>query len=657
MKLVGRALRSALAITIAVILLASIHDNDNVVDTSMQADITVSTETAVANDRLQSVAGEQREAIDAVTDRVVAQQQLETVAPVSHDSATMMGPPEVDAETPATQPAAESEASAKGTTPRDKMSGPVAALLDAGAIGDAELVVRYDEHPELFDDELVAKLGGEVVRSYAHLEMRAIRLPVASLEELATDTNVDWLSLDEDVSSTSVASRAAANLPATGSINAGYTGSSVGIAVLDTGIAQHGDLSNNIMQYSFLGGAYPTPVVVGSDITVLNNSVREDLYGHGTHIAGLLAGSGSASSDLYEGAAQGSTLLSLQVLDQNGGGSMSDVMAALDWLLTYGEHFDIRVVNLSLGKGISESNQTDPLVLAVERLWDAGMVVVVAAGNDGFSGSMTINSPGNSRKVITVGSVTDNGTGADYSDDYVSSFSSQGPTIGDYVLKPDLLAPGNRLVGTVAKNSKLVEVLPTRQRGCQLIACGNDVYLEMSGTSMATPMVAAAVALMLEKDPTLSPATVKARLMRSAQKIDADPTEAGAGLLDTNAALNDSGVLAGDALSPLMIFDDINNTVLIEDTAVLWGDNLWGSAYLFNNGATWASGAAYTDANGVTASGYVWTDGGVGAKGYQWTDGGIGAKGYQWTDGMAAKSLLDSDSSNTYLLNDDEPGQ
>lgn len=539
--------------------------------------------------------------------------------------------------------------------PRDKMSGPVAALAAAGT-GIAEIVVRYDQHPELFDDERVAELGGEVTRTYEHLDMRAITIPAMSLEKLAVDENVDWLSLDDDISSTSFASRQAANVPAAGSANAGYSGSSVGIAVLDTGISKHGDLDDSILQYSFLNGAYPEPQIANGEIVTFNDSVRDDKFGHGTHVAGVLSGGGTDSEGEFKGSATGAKVLALQVLDKDGGGSMSDVMAALDWLLTYGSYFDIRVVNLSLGKGISESNGTDPLVIAVENLWDAGMVVVVAAGNEGFSGSMTVTSPGNSRKVITVGSLTDNGTGADHLDDYVSSFSSRGPTIGDYVLKPDLLAPGNRVVAAIPGQSKLAQALTGRIKSCTKTGCA-DNYLEMSGTSMATPLVSAAVALMLDKDPSLTPATVKARLMRSAVKLDADPSEVGAGLLNVDAALNDAGTVSGQALSPLMVFDDANDGVLVEDTAELWGDSIWGSGYLYNNGFSWASGASFTDENGVTANGYMWTDGGVSAKGYMWTDGGVSAKGYMWTDGVKAKSLLDGDSESGLFLNDDGPAE
>ena len=560
-----------------------------------------------------------------------------------------VGPQRATATSPAESAATERKA------PRDKMSGPVAALAAAGGPELVEIVVRYAEQPALFDDEYVASLGGEVMRSYKTFDMRAIRIPAASLEELAIDDNVDWLSVDDKVSFTSAASRGAANKPKSNSVNFGYTGSNVGVAILDTGVAAHADLGASIVQYSFLSGAYPVPDIVDGEISVLNDDARQDLFGHGTHVAGIVTGSGQNSGHSYEGTSLNATVLSLQVLDENGGGSMSDVMAALDWLLVYGGYFDIDVVNLSLGKSISESNTTDPLVIAVEKLWDAGMVVVVAAGNNGNSGSMTITSPGNSRKVITVGSLTDNNTGNNGSDDYVSSFSSMGPTIGDLVLKPDLVAPGNRVVATVDSGTTLGGMLPDRIRNCNGSGC-SGIYLEMSGTSMATPLVSAAVALMLEKDPTLSPATVKARLMRSARKLDADAMTAGAGALDIDAAMNETGVMTVEALSPLMVPDSATNGVLVQDTAVLWGDVTWGSGYLFSDGSTWATGYGWTDENGVSAYGYAWTDEDVWAKGYGWTDETVSAKGYGWTDGdeVAAKSLLTSDGSGL-SLNDDAP--
>ena len=573
---------------------------------------------------------------------------------------------------------------------RSKMSGPVAALARLGGHKPADLIVSYDDHPELFEDGRIESLGGEVVRHYDVLKLLAVRLPAGSLVDLAIDEKVDRVSLDAPVATTSWSSRIAAKSPELPSNNATFTGSNIGVAVLDSGVAYHSDIAADVRQYSFIGGAYPQPELVGDQIVTYNDSGRGDGYGHGTHVAGIIAGSGYGSNGEFHGPASGGKILSLKVLDDNGQGSMSDVMAALDWLLQYGSYFDIRVANLSLGKSISESNTTDPLVLAVEQLWDSGIVVAVAAGNYGREGYFSITSPANSRKVITVGSLTDSNTGDDYTDDYVSTYSSRGPTVGDHVSKPDLIAPGNRLIAASPQGSYLETLLPGLVVPCSAQNVCADNYMTMSGTSMATPLVAAAAALMLEKDPTLSPATVKARLMRSAKKLDAAPVIAGAGLLDIEAALDETGVVTGEALSPLLQYDEATGGTLMEDTAELWGDAHWGAGYMWTDsgdvpvggglltdsgvsangfiwtdggvnangyiwtdGSIWANGALWTD-GGVAAFGYTWTDGGVDANGYIWTDGGVDANGYIWTDGMKSLSLWDLDSPSP-AMNDDSP--
>ncbi|MDH3621353.1 MAG: S8 family peptidase, partial [Gammaproteobacteria bacterium] len=574
-------------------------------------------------------------------------------------------------------------------TAHSKMSGPVAALARAGGQQPADLIVSYDEHPELFEDGRIESLGGEVIRHYKVLKLLAVRLPADSLVELAIDEKVDRVSLDGIVAATSSASRRAAKSPVYPSNNSTFRGSNIGIAVLDSGVAYHTDIRTDIHQYSFLQGAFPHPEIDDGEVESYNSSARGDGYGHGTHVAGIIAGSGKGSSGRYKGPASGSKILSLKVLDDTGQGSMSDVMAALDWLLKYGSYFDIRVANLSLGKPITESNTTDPLVLAVEQLWDSGIVVAVAAGNYGREGYFSITSPGNSRKVITVGSLTDNNTGDDYSDDYVSTYSSRGPSAGDHVSKPDLVAPGNRLIAASPKESYLEKLLPELVVSCTYADTCEDNYMTMSGTSMATPLVAAAAAMMLDKDSTLSPATVKARLMRSAQKLDESPVVGGAGLLDIEAALDETGVVDGEALSPLLVYDEETGGTLMEDTSALWGDDVWGAGYMWTDGGVSANGALWTD-GGVSANGFIWTDGGVNANGYIWTDGsiwahgalwtdggiaafgymwtdgginangylwtdGVNANGYIWTDGLRALALWDLDSANPAMNDDEQP--
>ncbi|MEN0043910.1 MAG: S8 family peptidase [Pseudomonadota bacterium] len=559
------------------------------------------------------------------------------------------------------------------TDPASKMSGRLAALAAAGGNTPVEVVVSYADYPEMFDDARVAELGGEVVRSYNNLDVRAIRLPAGRLNDLALETRVDRLSLDAPVRSVSESARITANVPEGAQANAVWEGAGVGVAIIDSGVATHSVLANTAVQFDFTGGQYPVPVVTNGVVVVPNSVPRADQFGHGTHVAGIVAGAGADSAGEFQGTSMQAPLLAMQVLDDKGAGSMSDVMAALDWLVSYGHHYNIRVVNLSLGKTVSESNATDPLVLAAEALWDSGVVVLAAAGNDGHNGNFTINSPGNSRKIITVGSLTDGGTGSDLSDDYVSTFSSRGPTVGDLVLKPDLVAPGNKIVAAIPDNSVLKNLLPQRNGVCSMATCSGQ-YLELSGTSMATPMVAAAAARMLAKDPTLSPDTIKARLMRSARKVDGEPTSYGAGVLDVEAALNETGFVPGQALSPVMIRDEASNGILVEDTGGLWGDSQWAAGYLYYSGFNWSQADSATTDNalsGISSTGFLWSDE-VGANGFLWSDEGVWANGYLWSDegtggnvwargflwsdeagGTGARSLLDTDWENYGSLSDD----
>ncbi|MEO1576485.1 MAG: S8 family serine peptidase, partial [Pseudomonadota bacterium] len=298
-----------------------------------------------------------------------------------------------------------------------------------------------------------------------------------------------------------------------------------------------------------------------------------DPLGHGTHVAGIAGGNGTLSAGAYPGMAPDANIFDVRVLRHDGRGTVSDVLAGLDWVLANHAEHNIRVVNMSLGKAVEMSVDSDPLVLATEAVWDAGVAVVASAGNYGKLGYAHITSPGNSPKIITVGSVTDRGT-IDPSDDYVSSYSSLGPTGIDRIMKPDMLAPGNRFIAPISKNAHFKSAIANGSPACGGGCDGR--YLEMSGTSMAAGVVSGAALLMISKDPTLNPATVKARLMRSATKLDIDPIIAGAGVLDVAAALNETGRLSA-APSPRMIASADGSGVMIEDTAQLWGGNEWGA--------------------------------------------------------------------------------
>ena len=249
-----------------------------------------------------------------------------------------------------------------------------------------------------------------------------------------------------------------------------YTGKGVGVAVLDTGIFPHMDFRNRIRAFADF---------------VAYKSMPYDDNGHGTHVAGILAGDGTASMGKYKGVAPGCGLVALKVLDRFGNGSREQVLRAFRWILDHREQYRIRIVNISVGTTCRSVSDQDVLIQGVEKLWDEGLVVVAAAGNQGPKpGSVT--APGSSRKVITVGS-SDMLTGR-------AAVSGCGPT-AECVCKPDLVAPGNHIVSCAPGTA--------------------NTYGVKSGTSMSTPLVSGAIALMLEKDPLLTNVEIKMLLRES----------------------------------------------------------------------------------------------------------------------------------------------
>ena len=312
----------------------------------------------------------------------------------------------------------------------------------------------------------------------------------------------------------------------------------------------------------------------------------DDHYGHGAHVAGIIGGNGKLSSGsnaihTFRGIAPNVNLINLRVLDANGKGTDSAVIAAIQEAIALKNKYNIRVINLSLGRPVYESYHLDPLCQAVEQAWKAGIVVVVAAGNDGRNNSAgtngygTIMAPGNDPYVITVGAMKDNSS-ITRADDTVASYSSKGPTSIDHVVKPDLVAPGNRIFSLKASTAQLVNIAPGNAAPVKYYentgstALSND-YFQLSGTSMAAPMVSGAAALLLQKDPSLTPELVKARLMKTATKnfpsfstvLDGnnvyisqyDIFTIGAGYLDVAAALNNTDTGNGIAVSPTVYFD------------------------------------------------------------------------------------------------------
>jgi subtilisin family serine protease len=400
-------------------------------------------------------------------------------------------------------------------------------------------------------DSSLRQLGGVVTRRFAKLGALSASLPPAALNSLAERADVRYVSVDsavgaaghvETTTGTSLV-RTQTTLSLLG-IPIGTTtldGAGASIAVLDSGIDTRHEAFRDALGLSR----------VAASIDFTGEGRTDDPYGHGTHVASLAAGRGVAPSGAYQGVAPGAKLLNLRVLDSTGQGSVSGLLAALDWVLQNRALYNVRVVNLSLGTRAVDDYRDDPLCAAVRRLSDAGVVVVAAAGNSGhdsFGNKVygQVHSPGDEPSAITVGASNTFGTDA-RSDDTVTTYSSRGPTRGaladdggvahyDNFVKPDLVAPGNKLIGAAADDNALLASHPELNVDASQAPTRRMMYL--SGTSMATPVVAGAVAVVLQSNPALTPNLVKAVLSLTAQPLAGfNHLEQGAGELNVEGAV------------------------------------------------------------------------------------------------------------------------
>ncbi len=341
-----------------------------------------------------------------------------------------------------------------------------------------------------------------------------------------------------------------------------------------------------------------------------------DDFGHGTHVAGIIAGNGFDTYGTRTGVAPRAKLVALKVLDQNGHGYVSDVIAAIDYAIAIKDTYNIRVINLSVATGVFESFTTDPLALAAKRAVDAGIVVVAAAGNLGETATGApqfggITCPGNAPWVLTVGASTHAGT-TPRSDDRRGSFSSLGPTWIDFTAKPDLLAYGVGIESLAAPNSTLYDHYP------QYLLDGTrptpfKPYLSLSGTSMAAPVVSGTVALMLEANPHLTPNGIKALLQYTAQVRPGEhPLAQGAGLLNARGAIRMARFFADPAHRSPLPADIIAGEWISWGRRILWGNVMVSGGVplpgsnAWNLGVTW--GAAATPAGDAVAWGVNYDD-------------------------------------------------
>ncbi len=351
----------------------------------------------------------------------------------------------------------------------------------------------------------IKSLSTKVKTSLPLINGIACNLTTDVIYRLANSPDIQYISFDSKVFTQ--LDIAAPTIKANYPHNLGYKGKNITVAVIDTGVAPHQDLIR------------PNNRIVGFKDFINNKDSPYDDNGHGTHVAGIIAGNGYSSRGKYTGIAPEANILAIKALDNEGSGNTSNIISAISYIVNTRDTYGTKIINLSIGSPANSSCRNDPLCRAVVEAMNKGMVVVAAAGNSG-PGTSTILSPGINPNVITVGASNDNRT-IDIADDTIASFSSRGPTI-EGVPKPDLVAPGVNI--NSLSNLKL------------------DGYRSSSGTSMAAPFISGTVALMLEKNKSLSSKEIRKKLMDSCISLNNNRESQGAGLVNLEKLLYEKEV-------------------------------------------------------------------------------------------------------------------
>jgi len=439
--------------------------------------------------------------------------------------------------------------------------------------GQSRVIVRFVDNTS--DDDiaaLIGQAGGSRRKSLRSVVGGSAILSNGAIKNLAKNPLVAGISVDRVIACSM--ERTGATVGATAvRQELGVDGTGVGVAIIDSGaFSSHDYLASTgrVVQFvDFVNG----------------QSAAYDDYGHGTHVAGIIAGSGADSNGARTGIAPGAQLIVLKVLDASGQGRISDVIAAIEYAIANRYTLNIRVINLSIAAGVYESYNTDPLTLAALAAVRAGIVVVSSAGNFGRSayghgqyGGIT--APGNAPWVLTVGASSHMGT-IDRSDDTVAAFSSRGPSAIDALAKPDVLAPGVGIESLIAPDSALYSsmsayLLPGT------VATNYLPYLSLSGTSMSAPVVSGTVALMLQANPWLSPNAVKAILQYTSQSYAQwDPLTQGTGFLNAQGAVELARAFS-DASSPTPSSPSWS-------TRILWGNHIYQGGALSPYANAWST--------------------------------------------------------------------
>jgi serine protease AprX len=393
--------------------------------------------------------------------------------------------------------------------------------------------------------DTLSTMRGAVKKAFNNIGMVSAELPLSKVKELAASADVAYISPDRDVESFGHV------MQTLGMYNSGVyvksgtdyrDATGIGIAIIDSGMFSGHEL--------FKKGGVGSRVVANVDFT--GQGRTDDPYGHGTHVASLAAGDWALNGGAEEAPASEANIINLRALNSDGAGTSSTVIAALDWAIANKTAYNIKVINMSLGVMAKDSYKNDPLCLAARRAFNAGIVVVASAGNAGknANGSKvygSVNSPGIEPTVLTVGAVDSKAT--DYrSDDGIATYSSRGPGRGyqvvagvkkyDNNMKPDVVAPGNKLLGARAPLNKLLSLNAALGLVGSLLTPDNKKLMYLSGTSMSAPVVSGAAAVLLDTNPALTPNMVKAILMYTAQNLNGYNTlEQGAGEINLDGAV------------------------------------------------------------------------------------------------------------------------
>jgi subtilisin family serine protease len=549
-----------------------------------------------------------------------------------------------------------------------------------GSSQQVRVIIQTNGRPSAAHDSAISGKGGSKGTTFEAFDAMTAVVPASSVASLAARSDVAYISPDRTVSGQMAVTREAtgAALAQAGLQGVpGVTGKGIGIAIIDTGIStSHPDFKDSkkksrvavSVDFTGTGSSNANGILMGEG---------QDRNGHGTGVASVAAGNGSASKgygESYVGIAPDASILNLKVLDENGSGTSSSVMAAINWAVVNQKRYNVRVINLSLGAIVHESYRTDPLCKAVERAVLAGIVVVAAAGNNGHTDEIVgyktngdplyrqvfgaIHSPGNSPYAITVGASDTNLT-AKRSDDGMAQFSSKGPTLIDHLVKPEIVAPGRGIVAAMSQeNPYSAAQRPDRVVTSTAPGALQNAYFKYYGTSFSAPVVSGTVALMLEANKSLTPALVKAALMRSATALpsslfqnkltnvltqgvgqinsaaavemanafvpNADKLKAGQNVLKGNttlASLNHTLKIGGELVAPTgrvlysdgVLFNDkptLTNGIRMDNGSVLGGGILLSDGILMGNGILMDDGILM-GVNGILmgANGILLTDG------------------------------------------------